>query len=88
MQYFGVEFIDLALVICSVQVSSLMVTPETPVKMVAGQQVHDSWEDAIPDVCHLRCFTFFIYTWTGYILCSYYFPFHHRLLLLQMASGR
>uniref|UniRef100_A0A674EBE3 Zona pellucida protein AX 1 n=1 Tax=Salmo trutta TaxID=8032 RepID=A0A674EBE3_SALTR len=31
------------------EVSSLMVTPETPVKMVAGQQVHDSWEDAIPD---------------------------------------
>uniref|UniRef100_A0A8C8CUY4 Zona pellucida protein AX 1 n=1 Tax=Oncorhynchus tshawytscha TaxID=74940 RepID=A0A8C8CUY4_ONCTS len=28
---------------------SLMVTPETPVKMVAGQQVHDSWENAIPD---------------------------------------
>ncbi|XP_024275457.1 uncharacterized protein LOC112249938 [Oncorhynchus tshawytscha] len=31
------------------EVSSLMVTPETPVKMVAGQQVHDSWENAIPD---------------------------------------
>nr|XP_046147127.1 uncharacterized protein LOC123990565 [Oncorhynchus gorbuscha] len=31
------------------EVSSHMVTPETPVKMVAGQQVHDSWEKAIPD---------------------------------------
>ncbi|XP_055729517.1 uncharacterized protein LOC129817942 isoform X2 [Salvelinus fontinalis] len=31
------------------EVSSLIVTPETPVKKVAGQQVHDSWENAIPD---------------------------------------
>ncbi|KAK6294993.1 hypothetical protein J4Q44_G00342190 [Coregonus suidteri] len=31
------------------EVSTLMVTPEIPVKTVMGQQLHGSWEEAIPD---------------------------------------